>query len=74
MHRRKYVLAVSWDDRGVEDADEVVVFAESAAEAKSAARSKWRLTIGAQWPHCRVTDVSILTPKKLRPAWLPQDA
>lgn len=71
---RKYVVFVSWNDRGIEDADEVVVYADSAAEAKSAARSKWRMTIGAQWPHCRLTDVGILTPKSMRPKWLPQDA
>lgn len=74
MTRRKFVLAVMWDDRGVEDADEVVVYADSAAAAKSAARAKWRMTIGAQWPHLIVTDVVHLTPKKLRPAWLPHEA
>lgn len=74
MTRRKFTLAVHWDDRGIEDADEVVVYAESAAAAKSAARAKWRMTIGAQWPHLRVTEIVVLTPKAYRPEWLPQEA
>lgn len=74
MTRRKFTLAVNWNDRGVEDADEVVVYADTADEAESAARAKWRMTIGARWPHLAMTDVLILTPKKLRPTWLPQEA
>lgn len=74
MTRRKFTLAVHWDDRGIEDADEVVVYAESAAAAKSAARAKWRMTIGAKWLHLRVTEIVILTPRAHRPTWLPQEA
>lgn len=74
MTRRKFTLAVHWDDRGIQDADEVVVYADSEEAAKSAARAKWRMTIGAQWPHLRVTEIVVLTPKAYRPEWLPQEA
>ena len=60
-----YKVVCEWADaNGVEDADEVSVRAESAAAARSKARAKWRLTIGAEWPACRLTKVFILTAKK----------
>lgn len=62
---RKYTVVVEWSEQGGEsDADEVVVFAESSAEAVSKAKSKWRLTIGADWPHCRLVRAWVLTPEK----------
>jgi hypothetical protein len=62
---RKYTVVVEWSEQGGEsDADEVAVFAESAAEAVVKARAKWRLTIGAEWPHCRLVRVWALTPAK----------
>lgn len=63
----KWTVAIDWDDLGVIDTDEVVVFAESEECAKFAAKKKWRLTIGAKWPHCRVTRVWILTPSEHQP-------
>ena len=60
MHR-KHVVIIDWDDRGVEDTDEIVVFADSPSQAISKAKEKWRLTIGAKWPHCRIVDSKILT-------------
>ena len=67
----KYAVVCEWSDAGpsgidaVEDADEVVVHADSANEAIAKARKKWRLTIGAEWPHCRLTNAFVLTAKKL---------
>ena len=62
---RKYTVVCEWSDAPVEDADEVVVHADSASEAVAKAKKKWRLTIGAEWPHCRLTKAFVLTPEKL---------
>ncbi len=68
---RKYIVICEWSDSGpkggyaVEDADEVVVHADSASSAIAKAKKKWRLTIGSEWPTCPLTKVFILTPKKL---------
>lgn len=70
MARRRFAIGISWDDRGVEDADVVRVCADDVGEAKRMARQKWRMIIGAEWPHCRVQDVWVFSPKKFRPAWL----
>lgn len=63
----KWTVAIDWDDRGVIDTDEVVVFAESEDDARLAAKQRWRSTIGARWPHCKVTRVWILTPSAYQP-------
>lgn len=68
---RKYTVICEWSDAGpkgghaVVDADEVVVHADSASSAIAKAKKKWRLTVGAEWPTCRLTKVFILTAKKL---------
>lgn len=62
---RKYTVVCEWSDAGVEDADEVVVHADSAAEAIAKAKKKWRLTIGAEWPHCRLVRSFLLTPARI---------
>ncbi len=59
MHR-KHTVIIDWDDRGVEDSDEIVVFADSAAQAVQKAREKWRLTIGIKWPQCRIVEAKVL--------------
>lgn len=61
---RRFTVIVDWTDGDTFDADEVVVFADSAAEAISKARSKWRMTVGAVWPHCRLDRVWILPPSR----------
>ncbi len=61
---RRYAVIVDWTDGEVVDADEVVVYADSAAEAIRKARSKWRITVGAVWPHCRLDRAWILTPSR----------
>lgn len=70
MARRRFSVGISWDDRGVEDTDIVTVYADDVGEAKLQARKKWRMTIGAEWPHCKMTEVWIFAPEKHRPAWL----
>lgn len=68
---RKYTVICEWSDAGpkgeyvVEDADEIVVHADSASSAIAKAKKKWRLTIGAEWPNCRLTKCFVLTAKKL---------
>lgn len=61
MRKKRWIVAIDWADGDVEDTAEVCVYAESSAEAKSAASRKWRLTIGAEWPSCRVQRVFIVT-------------
>lgn len=67
----RYTVICQWEDSGadggyaVEDADEIVVVTDTLAEAVSKARRKWRVTIGAEWPHCRLTNAFVLTPEKL---------
>jgi len=58
---RTWTVVVGWKDGPVEDADEVLVVAVNAAGAASAARKKWRMTVGIDWPSCEITDVQVLT-------------
>ena len=64
MNRRFRVVCEWTDSRDdyVLDADEIQVTAESAAQAISAAKRQWRLTIVAIWPSCRLEKVWIVTP------------
>lgn len=68
---RQFTVVVEWADSGargghsVEDADEVVVYADTAAQAIDKARKKWRMTIGAEWTHCRLIRAFVLKPAKL---------
>jgi len=48
----------------VEDNEQVVVHAESANEAIAKAKKKWRLTVGLEWPTCRLTNAYVLTARK----------
>lgn len=61
----RYTIVCEWSDSGeVEDADEVVVVADSPASALAKARKKWRMTIGAEWPQCRLLRSFLLTPER----------
>jgi hypothetical protein len=65
MERRFNVL-VEWEDAKDEDymdADEVQVWAENAACAITKAKKEWRMTIGAKFPRCVITNVR-MTPRK----------
>lgn len=59
-------VLVDWVDGHSSDTDEVRVFADSDGEAIQKATKKWRMTIGAEWPHCRIEKVEILTPARRR--------
>ena len=60
----RYTVICQWDDRGVIDADEVIVVTDTPEMAIERARKKWRLTIGAEWPQCRLVGAWVLTPEK----------
>lgn len=63
--KNRYRVMCEWvdaTDNDHTDCDEVQVMAASAASAIAAARKKWRLTIGAEWPRCRLEKTWILTP------------
>lgn len=64
MAAKRWTVIVDWTDGDIFDADEVVVFADSSEEAISRARQKWRMTVGAVWPHCRLNRAWILPPSK----------
>jgi hypothetical protein len=67
--RRRYAVVCEWTDtrdESVLDADEIQVFAENAEEAARSARRQWRLTIGADWPSCRLERIWISTPARRR--------
>lgn len=66
MPARRWIVLIDWIDGDVEDSDEVRVSAETAAEAIRKARTTWRMTIGAKWPHCRIAQSKILTPDMTR--------
>lgn len=57
---------VDWVDGCSNDTDEIRVFADSDDEAIQKATKKWRLTVGAEWPHCRIEKVEIVTPARRR--------
>jgi hypothetical protein len=67
----RYTVICEWSDSGpnggyaVQDADEIVVVTDTPALAVEKARKKWRLTIGAEWPNCRLTNAFVLTKEKL---------
>jgi hypothetical protein len=64
--QRTFTVLVEWEDGDVFDADEVVVEAKSAAEAKRSARAVWSSTNGAKYPDIRITGVSIFTERMMR--------
>lgn len=62
----RFTVICEWRDfDDDEDADEIVVHAVSPDAALDKARKKWRMTIGAQWPNCRLTEAYVLTKEKL---------
>ena len=62
---RNYTVVCEWRDaNGVEDADEVSVSAESPSDACAKAKKQWRLTLGSQWPSCKLERAFAVTPKK----------
>jgi hypothetical protein len=67
--KKSYRVVCEWVDamdNDHTDSDEIQVMATSAASAIAAARKKWRLTIGAEWPRCRLEKTWILTPSRTK--------
>jgi hypothetical protein len=63
---RRWIVIVDWVDGNVEDSDEIVVRARTAAGATSKARAVWSITNRAEWPLSQIQKVFVLTPKRLR--------
>lgn len=63
---KRWIAVITWIDGDVIDADEISVFAESAEKAESMVRAIWSATNRAEHPHCRIEDVEIFTPSRLR--------
>ena len=62
MPGKRWIVICDWTDGDTFDADEVVVHADSSAEAVSKARQKWLMTVGAHWPNCRLGRVWVFPP------------
>lgn len=61
---RRYTVCIDWTDSTnplCADADEVVVYAASAAAAVTKARTRWLATKGAEWPACRIDRAFVIT-------------
>jgi hypothetical protein len=56
----QYRVVCEWENDLTMDADEITVRADSAESALQKARKKWRLTIGSEWPDCKLGQVFIL--------------
>jgi len=63
MRKKRWIVGVDWVDGSTEDTDEICVYAENEDAAKVAASAKFRMTIGAEWPHCKVQRVFVVTKK-----------
>ena len=60
----KYTVICEWVNALTIDADQIAVYAESQEAAIEKARKKWRLTIGAEWPDCRLGEVFVVPPAR----------
>jgi hypothetical protein len=56
----QYRVICEWEGDLTIDADQITVYADSAESAMEKARKKWRLTIGSQWPDCKLGQVFIV--------------
>lgn len=61
MRQKQWIVCIDWQDGTVEDTDEISVSAYSSDEAITAAKRKWRLTIGADYPSCRIRKAFVLS-------------
>lgn len=66
MAQKRWNVVIDWIDGMVTDSDEVAVYAETADAAISKARAKWRMTVGMQWPSCRIESAWVLTKDRER--------
>jgi hypothetical protein len=63
---RRWRVLIDWVEGTVEDTDEIVVCAKTAAGAASKARAVWSVTNRAECPQIRIQKVFVVTPKRLR--------
>lgn len=63
--RKSYRVIVDWKDGEVEDSDELIVYSDSAANARRSAYVVWTEANRAAWPHCRIIRAWILTDRVL---------
>jgi len=63
MKGRRFTVVVEWRDGEVEDCDEVTVIATNRAGATSAAKKKWKKTVGRDYPTCVVLKTYAITPE-----------
>jgi hypothetical protein len=56
----QYRVICEWENDLTIDADELTIHADSADSALDRARKKWRLTVGVEWPDCRLGKVFIV--------------
>lgn len=66
--KKKLVVAIEWIHHDVQDADEVVVFAADASEARRKARARWQKEIAPKWPGIRIVRTFVLTDRVHRMA------
>ena len=65
-NKRKFIAIIEWHDAEVNDADEIAVWASSAASARRKARAEWRRRNAQRWPTARIGEVMLFTPAHLR--------
>lgn len=63
---RKFVAIVEWHDGEVNDADEIVVYARSAGQARDKARRAWRDRHGRAYPAARIAEVVVFATPQFR--------
>lgn len=66
MAQKRWNVVIDWIDGMVTDSDQVAVYAETADAAISKARAKWRVTVGINWPNCKIQKAWILTKARER--------
>jgi len=66
MAKKAWIALVDWIDGEVEDTDEIRVHADNAGEALKTARAAWSITKGDEWPHCRIKNITVSPPARLR--------
>ena len=62
---RSYTVVCHWEgaDQYEMNADEIVVSADSPAEAAWKATKKWRQSFGIDWPHLKLVGTEIVKPR-----------
>lgn len=65
MAKKRIVVWIHWIDGDVTDTDEITVFAVSKKAAETAAADEWRMTIGADYPNCRIEEIEIPSQSRL---------